>query len=114
MAASICGQEVMDNRGLEKKLEAAGWGLFFVWIGAAIITGIGWGTGLIGVGAIILCGQVARRYLVVKTEGFPILLGSLFVIGGIWELFTIQSSLAPVLCIIAGLAMLASALLSKP
>jgi hypothetical protein len=114
MAASSCNQEVVDNRGLERKLEGAGWGLFFLWVGIAIITGMGWGTGLIGVGAIILLGQGARRYFGVKTETFSILLGFFFVLGGIWELFMIQTSLLPVICVIAGLGLLVSQLLSKP
>ncbi len=113
MAANVCGQEVVDNHRLEKKLDAAGWGIFFVWVGTAFITGIGWGTGLIGVGVIILLGQLARRHFGVRTYTFAILLGSFFILGGIWELFTIQFSLVPVICIVAGLALLVSALVRK-
>jgi len=113
MAANVCGPEVTDGRGSEKKLDVAGWGLFLVWVGMAIITDIGWGTGLTGVGFIILLGQAARSYLGVKTEKFPILLGVFFVLGGIWELTTIQLSLAPIVCVVAGLALLVSAVVRK-
>ena len=48
---------------LERKLDAVGWGLFFIWIGIAILADVGWGVGLIGVGTIILGSLVAREYL---------------------------------------------------
>jgi hypothetical protein len=109
MATNICSPGVANDGGVERKLEAAGWGLFFVWVGAAIMTNVGWGTGLIGVGVIILLGQVARKRFGVRVGRLPIVVGSFFVLGGTGDLFTIQFSPVPVLCIIAGLAMLVSA-----
>lgn len=113
MAAHVCGSEVVDNSGLVKKIDAIGWGLFFVWVGTAFITDIGWGAGLIGVGAIILLGQAARRYAGAKIEKFSLILGVFFVLGGIWALFTIQFSFVPILCVVAGLALLVSAVVRK-
>lgn len=46
-----------------RKLDAVGWGLFFIWIGIAVLADVGWGVGLIGVGLIILGGLVAREYI---------------------------------------------------
>ena len=46
----------------EKKLEAVGWGLFFIWIGIAFLTDIGFPVGLFGVGIITLGSQAARKY----------------------------------------------------
>lgn len=51
------------QRKLRRKLDAIGWGLFFIWIGIAILANVGWGFGLIGVGVIILGGFAAREYL---------------------------------------------------
>jgi len=77
------------------------------------ITDIGWGAGLIGVGAIILLGQAARRYAGAKIEKFSIILGLFFVLGGIWALFAIQFSFVPILCVVAGLALVVSAAVRK-
>lgn len=52
-----------QKKNLDRKLDAVGWGLFFIWIGIAILADVGWGVGLIGVGLIILGGLVARGYL---------------------------------------------------
>lgn len=114
MATNTCGPEVVDDArergGKQKKIEAAGWGLFFVWVGTAFIADVGWAAGFIGVGVIILLGQAARKYFGVKTQMFSILLGSLFILGGAWELFAVQLSLIPVICVVAGVALLVSAL----
>ncbi len=58
-------QEVTTNRRpkLDRRLDAMGWGLFFVWMGIAVLADVGWGVGLLGVGLIILGGLVAREYL---------------------------------------------------
>ncbi len=115
MAESDRDQRVDANRRAStKKLEAAGWGLFFIWIGIALLADLGWGVGLLGVGIIILGAQVARRYLALKAEGFWVVVGFLFVVGGVWELFHVQLALVPILCIVAGLALLASALGGGP
>lgn len=113
MATNTCGPEVVDDArergGKERKIEAAGWALFLVWVGAAFIVDVGWAAGFVGVGVIILLGQAARRYFKVKTETFPILLGSFFILDGVWTLFAIRVNLIPVLCVAAGLALLVSA-----
>jgi hypothetical protein len=50
------------RKKLNRKIDAAGWGVFFIWIGVAILADAGWGVGLIGVGVIILGGMAAREY----------------------------------------------------
>jgi hypothetical protein len=52
-----------QRKKLDRKLDAVGWGLFFIWIGVAVLADVGWGVGLIGVGLIILGGLAAREYL---------------------------------------------------
>jgi hypothetical protein len=55
-----------QRKKLDRKLDAVGWGLFFIWIGVAVLADVGWGVGLIGVGLIILGALVAREYLSVS------------------------------------------------
>jgi len=75
---------------LTRKLEAIGWGLFFIWMGIALLTDVGWGVGLLGVGIITLGCQAARRYYILKLEGFWVVVGLFFFLGGIWDLFIRQ------------------------
>ena len=107
-------QSLADRRLVERRLEAVGWGLFFIWIGVALVSNFGWAVGLLGAGIIILGTQIARKPLALKVDGFWVVVGSLFVLGGIWEWFKIQVGLVPILCIAVGLALLVSALVRKP
>jgi hypothetical protein len=52
-----------QRKGLGRKLDAVGWGLFFIWMGIAIHADVGWGVGFLGVGLIILGTRVAGEYL---------------------------------------------------
>ena len=97
----------------EKKLEAVGWGLFFIWIGIAFLTDIGFPIGLFGLGIITLGSQAARKYFNFKLEGFWIIVGVLFIIGGIEELVNIEIDLLPILLIVAGLVILTSVFRGK-
>jgi hypothetical protein len=110
MGASTQDQTVASRRTLAKKLDAVGWGLFFIWIGVALLAHIGWGVGLLGVGLITLGAQAARKYLAVEVEGFWVVVGLLFVLGGIWELLSVQVSLVPILLIVVGIILLVSTL----
>lgn len=96
------------------KLDSVGWGLFFLWIGVALLAHVGWGIGLLGVGIITLGGQVARKCLSLRLEAFSVVVGLLFLLGGVWELFSVQISLVPVLCIVVGVVLLVSALVGRP
>jgi putative Mn2+ efflux pump MntP len=95
------------------KLDAAGWGLFFIWVGVAFLADVGVGAGLVGIGIITLGGQLARRLLSVRVERLWIVVGLLFLLGGTWALFEIDVPLVPVLFIVAGAALLLSALRGK-
>ena len=95
---------------LAGRVDAAGWGLFFVWVGVALIAHFGWGLGLLGVGTITVGSQVARKYVGVGAEPFWLALGFLFVAGGLAEFMNFEFSLLPFVLIAAGLALLVSAL----
>ncbi len=101
-------QRLTNKHVLYRKLDAIGWGLFFIWTGIAFLADVGWGPGLLGVGIITLGVQTVRKYFGLKLKGFWIAVGSLFVAGGIWELYKIQFELWPILCVIAGIALLVS------
>ena len=107
-------QIAVNRRGLDKRLEVAGWGLFFIWIGTALFAHVGWGAGLLGVGIIILVAQTARKYFARKWEGFGVAVGFIFVVAGISKLLNVHLGLVPILCIIAGIALLVSTLVGRP
>ena len=111
MADRYHDQTAVNRRALHKKLEAAGWALFFIWVGVALFAHIGWGVGLLGVGIIILGAQVARKYFALKLEGFWVAVGFLFGVGGFCKLVNVQLGLLPILCIVAGVALLVSTLI---
>ena len=90
------------------KLHAAGWGLFFIWIGIALLLNLGTGVILLGVGAIALLVQVARKYLNLKLELFYVVIGLLFMIGGFWENYKPDLPLIPVFLIVVGTGLLLS------
>jgi hypothetical protein len=107
-------EEQVDSRTistaeLNQRLDAVGWGLFFLWVGIALLLDVGWGVGLLGVGIITLGEQAARRYFRIGLDGFWVVVGVLFLAGGMWELAQIQISMVPFLMILVGLAVLASA-----
>jgi hypothetical protein len=103
-----------DKQITVQKLDAVGWGLFFIWIGIALLANLGWRIGLLGVGILILGGQMARNYWALRFEAFWVLVGALFVIGGVWEMLSVRVGLIPILCIGAGVALLVSTLVGKP
>jgi hypothetical protein len=97
-----------DKRALAGRIDAAGWGVFFLWVGLAWLAGVGWGIGLIGVGVITLAAQAWRNHSGVKVDRFGATLGVLFAIVGIWNLFALRVDVVPLLFIAAGVGILAS------
>lgn len=91
---------------IERKLGLGAWGLFFVWIGLAWLLQIPIGVGLLGVAAITLGAQAGRRAYGLPLEPFWIVVGLCFAVGGVWDFIDAQTSVAPVLMIIAGAALL--------
>jgi len=94
--------------GLSRRLDAVGWGLFFIWVGVSTLADLGWGIGLLGVAAVILLMQAVRRYVGRRLEPFWLVVGSAVLLGGIWELYRIEVSLVPVVLILVGGALLLS------
>jgi hypothetical protein len=97
-----------DEVALDKKIDTAAWGIFFIWVGIALLADVGWGVGLLGVGVIMLGAQAWRRYLGVRMELFSLVAGTLFAIVGIWNLFEVRVDIVPLLFVAVGIALIAS------
>ena len=96
----------MEHHDRASKFEAAGWALFFIWVGIAWLADIGLGVGLLGVAAITLGMQATRKVFGVNVEGFWILVGLGFAVGGLWEWLDVQLPLAPIVLIAVGVVLL--------
>jgi hypothetical protein len=90
------------------KLPAAGWGLFFIWTGIALLLKLGAGIILLGIGAIALLVQAAHKYLNLRLKVFNVIIGLLIMIGGFWENYKPDSPLIPVFLIVVGTGLLVS------
>lgn len=108
-----CGFWETERRGIAGRLHAIGWGAFFIWIGVAMLADVGLGPALLGVGLITLGGQAARWLYRLRLEGFWLLVGAGFVLGGVWQMAGTTLPLLPVLLVLAGLALVVTALLSN-
>lgn len=96
----------MKQQDRSSLFDSIGWALFFIWVGTAWLLELGLGFGLLGVGALVLLMQAARALYHVKVEGFWVIVGIAFVVGGFWELWAVAIPLAPVVLIVVGVALL--------
>ena len=101
-------QGLTNKQVLHRKLNTAGWSLFFIWTGIAFLADVGWSAGLLGVGIITLGAQAARKCFSLRLERFWIMAGFCFAAGGIWELYKIQFELWPILFWVVGITLLVS------
>ena len=108
MVTSLRGKFLTSRVNFTRKLDAAGWGLFSIWIGIAMFTHAGRGAFLLGMGIIILVAQAVRKYAWLKLDAFWVAAGCLIVVSGVWELLNVKLELLPFLCIAAGVAFLIS------
>ncbi len=97
-----------DGRALERKIDAAAWGVLFLWIGVALLAHLGWGAGLVGAGVITLGAQAWRNRVGAKVDRFAIVVGAVLALVGIWNLFEVRVDLVPLLFIAAGAYLLVS------
>jgi hypothetical protein len=85
-----------------RRIDSAAWAIFFIWVGVAILAHIPWGWFLIGVAILILGAQAVRRQMNLKVETFGLVVGLIFLAGGVWELLALQWPLIPILLILLG------------
>ncbi|MDJ0759840.1 MAG: hypothetical protein QNJ19_10600 [Woeseiaceae bacterium] len=97
--------EFMERHDRTSKYDAAGWALFFIWVGVAWLAGFSLGVGLLGVAAITLGMQAIRKASGVPVEGFWVLVGIGFAVAGLWQGLDVQLPLAPFVLIGAGIAL---------
>ncbi len=102
-----------ERREKAKRITAAGWGAFFVWLGFVLMFKAGSGAILIGVGVISFCVQVVRMYAGLESERFWVVVAILFIIVGVWELLEIRIPLMSFLLIVVGIAFILSAVRRK-
>jgi hypothetical protein len=98
--------EFLEHHDRGSRLDAIGWGLFFIWVGTAWLVDVGLGIGLLGVGAITLGMQLCRKVLGLPVEGFWLFVGGGFAVAGLWAWFDIQRPLAPFILVAIGVALL--------
>jgi hypothetical protein len=97
-----------DQSEMARKLGSVGWALVFIWIGIAFLASISATVSLLVIGAITLGVQAARKSLGLLLEGFWIVVGLLFLAGGVWGLLGTDLPLLPILLVVAGVAILVS------
>lgn len=98
--------EYMGRHDRSSKFEAAGWALFFIWVGIAWLAEVSLAVGLLGVAAITLGMQGARKMSGVSVEGFWVLVGLGFALAGSWQWLDVEKPLAPFVLITFGVALL--------
>lgn len=96
-----------DGEGHKTKtVEAAGWAFLLIWLGITTLLSLGWPVFLIGLGALVLALQGLRAKWGLATENFWMILGVVFVVSGIAEIFGTGLPLVPIALILFGLAAL--------
>ena len=96
----------MHRHDRASKFDAAGWALFFIWVGIAWLAEVSVAVGLLGVATITLGMQGARKIYGVPVEGFWVLVGLGFAVAGLWQWFDLGKPFAPVVLIAIGVALL--------
>ena len=89
-----------------RQIDSAAWAVLFIWIGVALLAHVPWGWFLIGIGVLVVGAQAARRQASLKVETFAIVIGVIFLVGGVWELLALQWPLIPILLILLGVYLL--------
>ena len=102
-----------EKRVLERKVDAGSWGLFLVWLGLGLFFDIDDAIWLLGVAGIVLGTQALCSRLSLRVEGFWIVVGLCFLLGGLWELFSLTVELVPVLLVLGGATLLITAFRAK-
>ena len=102
-------------------IDAAGWGVFFIWVGVALVAGVGWGVGLLGTGIISLGVQLARSLSALKVDRWSLAFGACLVAAGLVQWLDIPLARAPLpawivpgLFIVLGAGILASIWIRRP
>lgn len=108
------------RRALSGRIDAFGWGLFFIWIGMAFLLDVGWPLGIAGLGVIALGAQGARRYEGLRVDHFGFAMGVAMVVWGAWSYLQprfgplqVPGAFWPVLFIAVGAVLVARAVVRR-
>jgi hypothetical protein len=77
------------------RIEATGWGLFFLWVGFALVASVGWGIAIFGTGLISLSVQLARRLSELPTDRWSVGFGVCLSVGGLLQWLDVRLGHAP-------------------
>ena len=97
-----------------RSIDSAGWALFFMWVGIALLAGFSWTVSLIGTAAIILTAQAALFFRGERLDVFMGAVGVVLLIGAVADVYGSPWTLFPALLIVIGIATLADTLRARP
>lgn len=101
---------ISTNGTFVRRIDAAGWALFFIWAGTALLTGVGWTWTLIGTGIIILGVQAILLVRGEPLDAFMVAVGVVLLGGSLADLGGLPWSFIPAALIAIGVGMLAGTL----
>jgi len=96
------GPSERERKALRRKIDAIGWSLFFIWIGICMIGDFESSLTLLGIGLILLGGQAARKYYSLEVEMFWVIVGFLFLAGGLWDILGLNVPFGAAILILIG------------
>ncbi len=95
-----------DSGSLESRVDAFGWGIFFVMSGAMLLVpGLPDGSWLAGVGVLFLGLSAARAMLGLQVSGFGLAVGAILLIWGAGAMADVAVPWFSVLLVVCGLAL---------
>lgn len=98
------------NTTFARSIDSIGWGLFFMWVGVALLASFSWSVSLIGTAAIILLTQGVLFLRGHRMDIFMTAVGIVLLVGAATDVYDSLWSLFPAMLIVVGIAMLADAL----
>lgn len=101
---------ISANGTFARRLDAAGWALFFIWTGVALLAGVGWSWALIGTAVIILAVQAILLFRGEPVDIFMAAVGMVLLGGSVADLYGLPWSFLPAALIVVGVAILGGAL----
>lgn len=97
-----------------RSIDAAGWALFFMWVGVALLAGFSWTVSLIGTALIILSVQAILLFRRESLDVFMAAVGAVLLVGAVADIYSSIWSLFPALLIVVGIAMFVDSFRRRP
>ena len=101
---------ISANGTFVRRLDAAGWAIFFIWAGVALLAGVGWTWMLIGTATIILAVQAILLLRGEAMDVFMVAVGVVLLGGSVADMYGAPWSFVPAALIVIGVGMLAGTL----